>query len=328
MKYILLLLLTSVILCLPQNTYACDVCNIYEYKPYNTSGNYIGFFYHLRKFNGYKHLDQSHNFFGRDPKMHDFEGSGVFLEREQQDYEIYQTVAARMNLRLGNKVNLLLIMPYEFIKIHNETVWSYVDPVNDTTMVLQGQGDLITALDYSINFGKEGNKHTLRPGIAVKWPTGVYNKKNAEGRSFDPEIQPGTGSIDFIFRLNYLKLAKSGFGQMASLNYKVNGPTQQSYKFANSINGQVDLFYQFDLMLERFLVPKIGIYAETSGYNTWNGERDELTGGSTYLLDLGLDFQVKRFTVQALYQPVLADFRNGKQIGNAGRLNLGLIYAW
>lgn len=327
MKYILCAII-GILMVYSQPTKACDVCNIYEYKPYNTNGNYIGFFYHLRKFNGYKHLNQSHNFFNSDPNMHDFEGSGMFLEREQQDYEIYQTTAARLNLRFGEKVNFLVIMPCEFIEIHNETVWSYIDPVKDTTMALQGPGDLITAIDYSFNLGKDGKQHTLRPGLAVKWPTGVFNKKNEEDRVFDPEMQPGSGSMDFIFRLNYLRLSKSGFGQMASFNYKITGPSRQRYQFANSVNSQFDLFYQYDLMAEKFLIPKIGLYAEASGYNTWNGKPDQFTGGSVYLLDLGFDLQVKRFTFQALFQPVLADFRNGKQIGNAGRLNLGLIYAW
>lgn len=307
---------------------ACDVCNIYEYKPYNSSGNYVGLFYHYKKFNGYKHMDQSHNFFNSDPNMHDFEGSGIFLERKQQDFEIYQTTAARFNINVGGKVNVLFIMPYEFAHVYNETVWSVIEPVKDTTMILQGPGDLISAVDYTFNFNKNDKSHIIRPGIAVKWPTGTFRKTTSKGDLFDPEIQPGSGSIDLIFRLNYLNMASSGFGHMYSVNYKWNGPSQQDYIFSNSFNAQIDLFYQFDLMLEKFLIPKFGIYMESSGYNTFNGEKDLLTGGTTYLWDIGLDFQMRRFTIQTLFQPVLIDNRNGRQIGNAGRLNVGLIYAW
>lgn len=325
MKKFILFSLLGWLVCYSQPVVACDVCNIYEYRPYKIQ-NYIGVFYHMRKFNGYDHLDQSHRFFGNGGlQMHELEGSGLFFEKKKQDFEVYQTFAIRGNFKLWKNLQMQVIVPYEHIQVYYNKVWSVMDPVADTTLALQGWGDLITAFDWTFTHQGSNKKHIIRPGFAVKWPTGAYQKTDQNGDLFDPEIQPGTASIDLMLRLNYLQLYQNGFGQSVSLNYKWNGPTQQDYQFANSFNGQLDWFYVIDNKKSSW-VPKLGFYLESAGKNSGPEGEEDLTGGTTLLADVGIEYRYdNKWSFQVLSQPVLWDKRNGRQIGNAGRLNLALV---
>ncbi len=306
---------------------ACDVCNIFEYRPLNTN-NYIGLFYHYRKFNGYNDLNQSNSFFGsRGPQMHELDGSNLFFEKRKQDYERYQTLAVRFNYRLFDHWNLLVIAPYETVEVHYSRVWSVIEPVSDTTMQLSGLGDITTAIDRVFTFTSGNRKHIVRPGIAFKWATGNAYRRDENGVLYDPEIQTGSGSNDFMVRLNYLNLAtQQGLGYAVAANYKWNSVGAQDYKFGNSWNAQFNLMHVFQNTKNKTnYIPKLGLYAEGSLKNSRNGELVNYTGGQATFLNVGMDFQHKSWSAQVLYQQPVYQSRNGNQIGNAGRLNLVLL---
>ncbi len=327
MKLILRLLIIFFILSSGSACKACDVCNIFEYKPLNAN-NYIGLFYHYRKFNGYNDLQQSNSFFSsRSPKMHELDGSNLFFEKKKQDYERYQTFALRVNYQVFDKWNLMVIAPFETIEAYYNKVWDVMEPVSDTTMQLSGFGDMITAIDRSFVFKTETRTHIFRPGLAIKWATGSTAHKDADGVLFDPELQTGTGSNDLILRLNYLNVAlRSGFGYAAAANYKWNTEGAQKYRFGNSWNGQLNVMYVFqNIETQMNYIPKFGFYAEGAQKNAKSDELLAYTGGYTTFMNFGFDVQRKRWSAQLLYQQPAYQARNGNQIGNAGRVNFMLL---
>ncbi len=60
----------------------------------------------------------------------------------------------------------------------------------------EGMGDLTLIGDYPFFQSKE-RSFSLVGG--VKFPTGEINERNSVGAKFEPELQPGTGSFDYIF---------------------------------------------------------------------------------------------------------------------------------
>lgn len=317
----------AVLLLIVSDLYACDVCNIFEYKPFNTN-NYFGVFYHYRKFNGYNDLNQPNSFFsGKSNQFHELDGSNLFFEKKNRDYEKYQTIALRFNYRVFDHWNLLIVAPYETVEVYYDRVWDFTAPVSDTTMRLSGFGDVITAIDRSFSITHNRRKHNIRPGVAIKWATGKTDHVNEQGVLFDPELQTGTGSTDFIFRLNYLNMAlKSGVGYSLSANYKWAGKGAQNYQFGDSWNAQMNLFYVFQKLEKQMnYIPKLGIYSESSAKNSKEGRLLDYTGGNSTFLNVGFDVQRKKWSAQLLYQQPVYQSRNGNQIGNAGRLNFSLI---
>ena len=258
------MILLAVLFGTVEKAHACDVCNIFEYKPLNTN-NYIALFYHYRKFNGYNDLQHPNRFFRkRSEQLHELDGSNLFFEKRHQDYERYQTFALRFNYQLFDKWNVLLIVPYETIEAYYSTVWDVMEPVSDTTMRVSGLGDVITAFDRTISFKTDQRRHIIRPGLVIKWASGRTNYKDPSGILFDPELQAGSGSSDIIFRLNYLNIAlQNGFGYAAAVNYKLNTIGAKNYRFGNSWNAQFDLKHVFQLREKQInYIPKVGRYAQ------------------------------------------------------------------
>ncbi|SMG40576.1 hypothetical protein SAMN05661096_02771 [Marivirga sericea] len=317
-KIILLVVLTS----LQSKLLACDVCNIFEFKTVDQK-NYIGVFYHYMSFNGYDHLNQPHQLFSKSPQMHELDGSNLFFEKKQQDFEKYSTFALRANINLFKNFRLNVLLPYEHTVVYYNKVWSTLDPVSDTTMLLSGLGDAIVGIDKNIRFKTDQFTHYLIPGLSLKLPTGITNIKDNADEVFDPEIQPGTGSLDVLLKLNYT-LTNGKWGVFSATNYKINS-THNGYRFANSFNFQSDIFLILGNPKKQF-IPQAGLYLERAGNNLDNGNIIDFTGGSTVFFDSGMELRLNNsISFQFSAQLPIYDQRNNTQIGNAGRLNVGLI---
>lgn len=317
-KLILLLILVGI----QTRLLACDVCNIFEFKTVDQK-NYIGVFYHYMSFNGYSHLNQEHRMFSRSPQMHELDGSNLFFEKKQQDFEKYSTFALRANLNLFKNFRLNVLLPYERTVVYYNKVWSTVDPVSDTTMTLSGLGDAIVGIDKNIRFTTDQFTHYLIPGLSLKLPTGITNIKDRAGEVFDPEIQPGTGTLDLLLRLNHT-MTNGKWGLFSASSYKINN-THNNYRFANSFNFQSDVFLVLGNPKKQF-IPQAGFYMESAGKNIDEGNSIDFTGGTTVFFDSGMELRINNsISFQLSAQLPVYDQRNNTQIGNAGRLNVGLV---
>lgn len=188
MKKVLLSILIIFSLSPVYTAQACDSCNFFEYSLLGNK-SYFGLFYRYRGFQDYKNypLTSVQQTLQNQPQqlstklipwdnsgelMHDPGGNGLYVKKSKQDFETYQTIEARGNYTLNNKWNFTFLLPYEFNKIYYENYLDLPNPERDTTLFVQGWGDLTVAADYIwINYGKK-SRHTLRPGIALTLPTG------------------------------------------------------------------------------------------------------------------------------------------------------------
>ncbi len=308
---------------------ACDVCNIFEYAN-RSNKSYIGIFTRYRVFNGYKHLDENHQFFvdskSLDNARISHEPDGILVEKSKYDYERYLTTEFRANINLKNKWNITILCPFSKNEVYYKNVFSMTRPVTDSTIIVKGIGDVILAADYIKTIENTKFKHYIKPGLAVKLPSGSFNKR-INNQTLMPDIQLGTGSVDFIFRLNYtLTYASSGLD--VSTNYKLNTKNKNDVLFGNSINLNTNLFYVFEINEKWRIIPKSGIYLEQSQKDIVQDKIVHTTGGKSYFGNFGVDIIFKSITLQALWQLPVYEKLNGPVIGNAGRLIGGVWYSF
>lgn len=321
-------------------TLACDSCNFFEYSLLENK-SYFGVFYRFRGFDDYvSYPNNSAATIRSYPAqlstdllpwnipavMHEPEGNGLFVQKSNQDFETYKTIEARGNFTLKNKWNFTFLLPYEFNKVYYEKYLDLPNPVRDTTLYVQGWGDLTVAADFIHLIYNPKSRHTLRPGLAVTLPTGqaLVQSENGAGDPFDPIIQPGKGSFSLIPRINYQWfLDKQGINAGASYQWSTEG--EQRYEFGNSFNGYLQYFYQLTIGEKFLLVPNAGFYYESAKKDSYQGVEQDLTGGNVTFAQLGLDLNLKQTTLSVVFQSPIAQNLNGNQILNQNRISFGVI---
>lgn len=309
------------------NLLACDVCNIFEYAN-RSNKSYLGVFTRYRVFNGYKHLDENHLFFINSDNLVNgrisHEPDGMMVQKSSFDFERYLTTELRANFNFRDKWNFTILVPFSKNEVYYKSVFSMTRPVTDSAIVVKGVGDIIIASDYVKTVEQGKFKHYIKPGIALKLPTGAFNKR-INNQMLMPDIQLGTGSIDVIFRLNYM-LTYASVGLDIGTNYKLNTKNSNEVLFGNSLNLNSNLFYVVELNEKWRIIPRSGVYIEQAQKDRIQGKFIETSGGKSYFGNMGLDVVYKSFTIQTLCQLPVYEQLNGPVIGNAGRLIGGVLY--
>lgn len=164
----------------------------------------------------------------------------------------------------------------------------------------------------------------LNLGAGIKLPFGS-NKVKINNSTLNEDIQPGSGSIDYIMSLDYL-IKYNSIGITANMNYKINSANNENYTFGNSLNGQLNLFY-YQKIKSTVLVPSIGNYMEYAGKDKQNNSYLNNTGGIISFISGGLTYYWKNFRLKAEYQVKVYDKLNGNtQLSSTQRCLLGASY--
>ncbi len=323
------LFIVMVIMAITKTTLACDGCSMYEYTAINNK-SYVSFFYRHRVFNGYDEYGHRHKMTGlingRVQHGSGEDGEYQILESEK-DYMINRTLELRFNYTLRDQFNLTAILPYRRTEMYYDRVMHMADlDIEDSLSVIEGVGDLIFAFDWFKVAQGETWKHIFRPGVAVRIPTGRFNTESVHGTRYAAEMQPGTGALHLIPRLNYILLYKGVFGFNASASYSLSGQNKSNYRIGSMFNATVNLMYIQSLSDEFKLVPRLGLYYEDGGHDKVHEHDVVATGGTTLFMNSGLDVKFRKWTLQLLWQLPIKEHLHQKQIGNAGQVIAGLVY--
>ena len=304
---------------------ACDVCNILEYNS-QQNGTYFGVFYRVRHFQSYPHLSQQPRMRGFATK-HEPENSGMQVFKSAADYETYTSLELRANFALGQRWNLLLILPYEQNTVYYRNVLpSPTRPQRDTTLSVSGLGDAIVGLDYLIRLGEGKVRHRLKPGLGFRVPVGQATRSAGSGQPFDPLLQPGTGAWAALFRLNHQWLLNR-WRLYSAVSYQTSGQGAQRFRFGDSFNWDSRLARQFSRGADWKLRPQVGADWESYAPHQQGGADVPLTGGEALFGQVGLDINCKAVTLQILGQHPVWQRLRGAQIANSSRWSVGLIWA-
>ena len=154
-------------------------------------------------------------------------------------------------------------------------------------------------------FGKK-SKHQLRLGIGVKAPTGKFNMTDG---MFTSDLVLGTGSVDFIFNLNYTYRYRK-FGVSVSPLYKKNLANSDGYRFGDNAGGDISAFYVFKLPAGVIVTPKVGSKYNHMFYNVYDKVSLTGTGGDVLRASVGVDIYYKNFAFSTSIAPVLLSINN------------------
>jgi len=301
---------------------ACDGCNVFVNFSPNDYKNRISVFTRNRMMIG------EYNMFGlMTLTKHASHGNDPSFWNNQV-IEQYNTIEIRGDYYFREKWKTTIILPY----VSNQQVVGDIERFR-----VNGFADPILMESFQIFNSLKSNTstrllHRLEAGVGLKFPLGKIDKLYENGLP-NLDLQPGTGSLDFIMNFTYVTKYKQ-FGMYSNLNYKINSFSSESYKYGNSTNVNINLFYQTKGDKVSF-IPSVGVYAEQMSFDqskyTQNNERvviDYLdTGGQILFANAGLKAYFSKYTVTAEYQKVVGrNLKGYTQLLTRHKINVGMTY--
>jgi hypothetical protein len=170
-----------------------------------------------------------------------------------------------------------------------------------------GLGDLTASASYAffnpVKFLNKKSKHQLKLGIGVKIPTGKFSMTN--NGLFTNDLQLGTGSVDFLFNVNYTYRYRA-FGLNLLSSYKKNLENRNQYRFGDNLGESFSLFYMCKLPKNVSIAPKLGSRYSHMFYNVNNGQALTGTGGEVLSATAGFDVYLKHLTISCSVAPVIS----------------------
>lgn len=209
------------------------------------------------------------------------------------------------------RLQMLVLAPYhEFRRVENHL---------ETRS--GGLGDMSLLASYVLLDTGDSTRrkwqHTLTLGGGVKAPTGQHNRTNPEDELLHPNLQPGSGTTDFMLSAAYT-LRRGAWGLTTDVLGRLNTANrQQDYRFGNRISGSTKVFYWKNIR-KLALLPNAGVFADAAGVNHGDADFTEGTGGFIALATLGLDVYAGHFSAGFTYQqPLYQNLGGGKAHSNA-----------
>ncbi len=285
------LLCTVMLLAFCSAASACDVCGC------SIGGNYFGILpqFH-RHFVGFRYSEQS------------FQSAHSQKAAQLGDFdsaERFRTVDVLGRFYPTRRLQILTLVPYHDFRRIEGDVLTHSQGLGDASVlgsfILLDTGDSL----------RHSWQHTLTVGGGLKVPTGRHGLKNSEGEVLHENLQPGSGTTDFLLSAAYT-IRKGGWGFSADVLGRLNTTNRNDYHFGNRISSSVKAFYWKNL--RKFsLLPNAGIFTdiadESRDGNTYLSE----TGGIATLATLGLDVYAGHFSFGCTFQqPVYQQMGGGK----------------
>lgn len=196
------------------------------------------------------------------------------------------------------------------------------------SFAFSGLGDIVLAGQYAVLVPADEFAPSLSFQIGAKLPTGVTSATSTAGERAEVTIQPGTGSLDGIFGVNFRQTMASvpdlsgefsALPLIAGVSYQVNGRGTHDYRVGNTLQANVGTEYQF-LKRAALLVQANALVREYADVGT-TGEFRQNTGGTWIFISPGARLHLSdAFSAYGFVQiPVYRDVHGIQQ---SARFNL------
>jgi hypothetical protein len=261
---------------------ACDVCGCSASNQYlgilpKANLNFIGFQYQYNSF-----TSDHPSLFEHQPNEHG------------KDY--YNTFQLWGRYNVGKRLQLFAFLPYRYNVQLLDTSRTTSPGLGDVSM-------LANAMIIKEDATSEGWQQLLLAGGGIKFPTGKYTGITTMDKQGLPNMQPGTGSWDFIVNTNYTVRRKSA-GVNVDVAYTITMPNAEKYKYGNRLNAGVLGFYRLKRKGATIL-PQAGLRYEYTLNDYDNYDRkwlNEQSGGYMCFATAGLQAYVGQFGLRLTYQ--------------------------
>lgn len=299
--------ITSIIILLlavAYNASACDICGC------SVSGNTFGILPQFqRHFAGIKYNYRA--FRTEHPPL--FANSKKVVSNEY-----YHTAEAWGRFVPHKRVQLFAFVPTHFYKKQEDGITTLSNGLGDASLIVN-----YILLNTANDSADSDWKHALQMGGGVKLPTGK-NSFAENNENTIPQMQPGTGSVDFPLNIIYTLRYKS-FGLNSEYNYRVNLANAQGYKFGDRFNATTRVFYWKKFEHYTFL-PNTGISYEHGAADVKDGVLQDYTGGNVVLANAGMDFYFNKFSVGLSAQQPVYQYLGENYIHAKTRFSTNFIY--
>ncbi|MEK7253141.1 MAG: hypothetical protein AAB316_00220 [Bacteroidota bacterium] len=175
---------------------------------------------------------------------------------------------------------------------------------NGETLLEEGLGDVTLLANYNLldtgdSLSRDW-KHNLLLGGGVKLPTGSFKPNIADGDEYQPTLQTGTGSLDFLANLAYTLRFKQ-WGIQADAGFRFNSTNQMDYRFGNRIQGGMRVFRQIGGD-DFSILPNLGLQFEAAQKDRLGDETRKFTGGRAGFVGAGVQVFVGNISFDASFQ--------------------------
>jgi hypothetical protein len=273
--------------CFAPAVFACEVCGCSLSRPEQQNHDERFFFQYVFEQQNW-HKRDPHYAFDLGQDGHDTH------DKTTEDFHHYLVGG-----RIGERILLTAEIPYIVRRALNVEDQDKLG----NHMRSQGWGDFQTTGEFDLM--KDANR-TIGALAGVKFPTGSTEEKDIDGNLFEPEMQPGSGSYDYlwggVYHQNWERLALS-----ANAAYTLKTTGAADFRFGNSFLTNTVLSYAINPH-SRWGVFKSGmqlIYLHEAR-QTSAGKKVGDSGGDTVSLGPLLNFELgKNVTVfTSLASPV------------------------
>lgn len=285
MKFRLFLMITFLIIGKAFSSCGSENCPLYHFN-YNSHGGL-----HLRLYSEY--INQDKIYVGST-----LSSVGALPEEHDEVSTLNLITAFQLQYGLSDRLDIGFTLPFihrEHSHIHHEDEQAQLENWN-----FSGMGDVLITGNYSLIAPSMQKEIYLGLSAGIKLPTGVTSAVNAEGELAEVTLQPGTGSLDELFGVNFrypLFATKTAYGDEYStiplilgLNYKIAGKGTDDYKFGNTLLLTAGTDYQF--MNEASITLQFNVRTQDFADVGTTGEPRENTGGTWIYLSPGLNLNL------------------------------------
>lgn len=176
--------------------------------------------------------------------------------------ENFQSFTVHSKINFGKKLQVFGFLPYAINEQKERGVTNRINGLGDLSLF-----SLFSAFASNDSFCNAW-KYNFQFGGGVKLPTGIYTTLGAD-QELNPNLQAGTGSVDFMLSQNSYLRSKS-FGLNLYTVYKINSSNSEHFRFGNRLVSALQTFYLKDL--RKFtLMPSLGATIDVANKNTHNG---------------------------------------------------------
>lgn len=290
-----------------QGTMACDQCSVQVGSGVILDGHYVGHRFRFRKqygdfgmgksLDGPKHLDH-------------------FADRGEIK-ELFTVHEVMGNYHIRGNWHLTAAIPL---------VNNYLSIDGETKFDIYGLGDPWVLIRNQRFWDRENGKLWFFFGLGAKFPMGRTNVTE-EGRQFDLDMQPGSGSIDLLSSVSVVREYQPLFllGQAA---FSYMGESPGNYRYANALTANAAI--GFHLSPESYVETSALIGASTEILGS--DETDDVrTGGPsiTVYADAGLQLQLNKRLIGSVrgHRAVITEV-DDRQLPTHYKLRTSLRYSF
>ncbi len=217
--------------------------------------------------------------------------------------EYYHTWNVWGRVSPHKRVQILINMPIHY----------FLQEYQNVKRELAGPGDMWAMVQYQVIRSPDSSSKKMRQSLliggGIKLPTGRYKMYDTLGY-YDRNMQPGTGSWDFMISSQYT-IRWKGWGLNTEVNARFSTLNPDNYLYGHKLNAAVKGFY-WGKGESVSVLASAGVLYDFGSKDIYLHQKQTNSGGHMISGALAADLYLKRWVVGAEFRmPIYANMSSG-----------------